>query len=282
MRVASLEMVRFLVLVAALFASSIQAVADEKLRTQSVIGRVVATQSGGIASPIAAVVADVSVIAGDEVKAGTVMARLNVDDRKADLRSALAQVKVTEARRSVAQAALDAEQATYERLNRLRDSAAFNASRFEDSAKESLRLRAQIAVEQAMIEQAKAAAARILVDTERARIIAPYDGIVMTREIDRGDFVTVGRRMFRLVNISQLEVEIDAPSAAAAALRPGLRLTGTAPNGQSVTVEVRTVLPIENALTRTRTVRLRVLDSGAALAVGQSLDVELPLSGGNG
>lgn len=258
------------------------ALADTAIRSQSVIGRVVATQSGGIASPIAAVVGDVSVIAGDAVEAGTTMAVLNVDDRKADLRSTLAGVTVATARRGVAEAALEAERATYDRLDKLKGSAAFNAARFEDSAKEILRLRAQIAVEQAMIEQVKATAARILVDTERAIIVAPYDGIVMTREIDRGDFVTVGRRMFTLVDVSNLEVEIDAPSRVARELRPGMRLTGLAPDGASVPVEVRTILPIENALTRTRTVRLRVIDHGASLAVGQSLEIALPSPGGDG
>lgn len=248
--------------------------------SEIVIGRIVATQGGGIASPIAAVVSDVTVIAGDRVVAGTTLAVLNVDDRSADLRSARAGIAVAEARRGVAEAAEAAERATYDRLIKLKDSAAFNAARFEDSYKEVLRLRALLAVEIAAIEQAKAEAARILVDIERARVVAPYDAIVTSREIDKGDFVTVGRRMFTLLNTTALEVEVDIPTDAAAALRPGMRLMSASRGGASVPVTVRAVLPVENALTRTRTVRLRVVDTGVSLAVGQALEVALPAGGG--
>ena len=244
--------------------------------SKMVVGRIVATQGGGIASSIAAVVSDVTVIAGDRVAAGETLAILNVDDRSADLRSARAGIAVAEARRGVAEAAEAAERATYDRLIKLKDSAAFNAARFEDSYKEVLRLRALLAVEQAGIEQAKAEAARIVVDIERARVVAPYDAIVTSREIDKGDFVTVGRRMFTLLNTTALEVEVDVPTAAAAALRPGISLNGASREGVSVPVEVRAVLPVENALTRTRTVRLRVVDNATGLAVGQALEVTLP------
>lgn len=245
-------------------------------QTQTVIGRIVATQGGGVSSPIAAVVDEVNAIPGDRVAEGSTLAVLNLDDRKADLRSARARIIVAEARREVAEAALDAERATYDRLDKLKGSAAFNAARFEDSYKQALTLRAQIAVENAQITQTKAEAARILVDIKRAQILAPYDGIIMAREVDRGDFVTVGRRMFSLVNTSSLEVEIDVPTEEVGSLQSGMRLSGKSRSGEEVPVEVRTVLPVENALTRTRTVRLRVMDTSAILAVGQALEVAMP------
>jgi len=245
-------------------------------QTQTVIGRIVATQGGGVSSPIAAVVDEVNAIPGDRVAEGSTLAVLNLDDRKADLRSARARILVAEARQEVAEAALDAERATYDRLDKLKGSAAFNAARFEDSYKQALTLRAQIAVENAQITQTKAEAARILVDIKRAQILAPYDGIIMAREVDRGDFVTVGRRMFSLVNTSSLEVEIDVPTEEVGSLQSGMRLSGKSRSGEEVPVEVRTVLPVENALTRTRTVRLRLMNTSAILAVGQALEVAMP------
>lgn len=249
---------------------------------QTVIGRIVATQGGGVSSPIAAVIDEVNVIPGDRVAEGSALAILNVDDRKADLRSARARILVAEARREVAQAALDAERATYDRLAKLKGSAAFNAAQFEDSYKQALKLRAQIAVENAQITQTKAEAARILVDIKRAEILAPYDGIIMAREVDRGDFVTVGRKMFSLVNTSSLEVEIDVPTDEIGLLQSGMRLAGKLRSGEEIPVEIRTVLPVENALTRTRTVRLRVMETNAVLAVGQALEVTMPLRDGDG
>ena len=264
------------VLCLAFITHSAPVLADESL---SVLGRVVERQGGAVAASVAGPVESVSVIAGDKVRKGDVLAILNFDDKRADLRSAKSAIVVANAQLQVREAALNVERANYNRLAALKGSAAFNGSRFEDSEQEVLRLRADIAVARALIEETKSAAARILVDIRRAKIVAPFDGVVTSREIDDGDYVTPGRRMFTLVNLAALEVEADIPASFAQTMQNGARLEGQTRNDQKVVVELRTVIPVENALTRTRTARFVVID-GLPLAVGEAVELILDGAGG--
>lgn len=252
--------------------------ADRDKTMLSIIGEVVPRQGGEIAAAIAAPVERVSVIAGDKVRLGQALAHLNIDDRRADFETARAQINVAKAELDVRKAALELERANLDRQSSLRGSAAFNASRLVDSQKAIAQLRAEIAVSEARIEEARARAKRQLVDIERAKVVAPYDAVVTTREIDAGDFVTPGRRLFRLVNVTALEVEADVPTVALSGLIEGARVEARTRDGVPVVVTVRALIPVENPLTRTRTVRFAV-DGSPALAVGQSIELHLTAPG---
>ena len=241
----------------------------------SVIGDVVPRQSGDVAAAIAAPVEAVLVVAGDTVRAGDPLATLNIDDRRADLETARAQIAVAEAQINVRQAALEVERASLQRLADLRGSAAFNASRFEDSQAETARLAAEVTVARAQFEESRARAARLLVDIERSKVRAPYDAVVMSREIDAGDFVTPGRRMFSLVNTSNLEVEADVPTSLLRFLKKGNRIEAKTRDGIALTVTVRALIPVENPLTETRTVRFAV-PASHPVAVGQAIELHVP------
>lgn len=244
---------------------------------QTVIGEIVPRQGGEIAAAIAAPVEAVMAVAGDRVRAGSELARLNVDDRRADLEIARKQVTVAQAELRVREAALDLELANLRRLDGLRGSVAFNAGRFDDSQKEVLRLRAEIAVGRVKIEEAQARADRLLVDIARARILAPYGAVVTSREVDLGDYVTPGRRMFTLVSTRNLEIEADVPVKAIAGLRQGTVLEAQTRDGRPLRVKVRALIPVENPLTRTRSVRFSIEDS-VSLAIGQPIELNLPIS----
>ncbi len=248
---------------------------DRRAERLSVIGDVVSRQSGDVAAAIAAPVEAVLVVAGDTVRAGDSLATLNIDDRRADLEIARARIAVAEAQIGARQAALEVERASLRRLSDLKGSAAFNASRLEDSRAETARLAAEITVARAQFEEARSQAARMLVDIERSKVRAPYDAVVISREIDAGDFVTPGRRMFSLVNTRNLDVEADVPTAILRYLKPGDRIEAQTRDGQRLTVTVRALIPVENPLTRTRTVRFAVPPS-QSLAVGQAIELNLP------
>ncbi|EAU39758.1 probable membrane protein [Fulvimarina pelagi HTCC2506] len=246
----------------------------------SVIGEVVIRQGGVLAAAIAAPVAEVLVVAGDRVSKGQALARLDIADRRADLDTAEAQIAVAEAQVGARQAALEAERFRLGRQESLRGSSAFNASRLEDSQAEAARLTAEIAVARAQFAEAKARSTRILVDVERAQVLAPYDAVVTEREIEAGDFVTPGRQMFTLIDTSDLEVEADVSVDALPFLEEGATIEAETRDGVAVTTRVRALIPVENPLTRTRTVRFTI-ESDAALAVGQSVELQLPGADGD-
>ena len=240
----------------------------------SVIGKIVARQSGDIAAQIGAPVSDVQAVGGDRVSQGDVLAIFNVDDRKADLASAEARVEVAIAELGVNKAALELEQAKLSRFERLKESAAFNASQYEDSQIEIRRLEAQLEVAKAQIATNKAAVDRILVDIERAKVTAPFDAVVVSRTAEVGDYVSAGQKLFTLVSVAELEIEADVPTDIAVSLKPGARVKASTRSGQNIDALARVVIPIENPLTRTRVVRFTVTQP-ENLAIGQSVELSL-------
>ena len=240
----------------------------------SVIGKIVARQSGDIAAQISAPVSDVQAVGGDRVSQGDVLAVFNVDDRKADLASAEAQVQVAIAELGVNEAALELEKAQLSRFERLKESAAFNASQYEDSQIEVRRLEAQLEVAKAQILSRRAAVDRILVDIERAKVTAPFDAVVVSRNAEVGDYVSAGQKLFTLVSVAALEIEADVPTEIAIATKPGAIVKASTRNGQSIDAMARVVIPIENPLTRTRVVRFAVTQPDN-LAIGQSVELSL-------
>ena len=240
----------------------------------SVIGKIVARQSGDIAAQIGAPVSDIKAVGGDRVSQGDVLAVFNVDDRKADLASAEARVQVAIAELGVNKAALELEQARLSRFERLKESAAFNASQYEDSQIEIRRLEAQLEVAKAEIATSRAAVDRILVDIERAKVTAPFDAVVVSRTAEVGDYVSAGQKLFTLVSVAELEIEADVPTDIAVSIKPGARVKASTRSGQNIDALARVVIPIENPLTRTRVVRFTVTQP-ENLAIGQSVELSL-------
>lgn len=240
----------------------------------SVVGKLVPRQSGDIAAQISAPVSGIKAVGGDRVSQGDVLAIFNVDDRKADLASAEAQVQVAIAQLSVNEATLDLEKAKFNRLGKLKNSAAFNASEYEDSQIEIRRLKARLEVAKAELAKSRAAINRILVDIERAKVTAPFNAVVVSKTTEVGDFVSAGQKLFTLVNVAELEIEANVPTDIAATIKPGSRIQASTRNGQNIDALAREVIPIENPLTRTRVVRFSVTQP-ENLAVGQSVELRL-------
>lgn len=240
----------------------------------SVIGKIVARQSGDIAAQIGAPVLNVQAVAGDRVRKGEVLAIFNVDDRKADLASSEAQVQVAIAELGVNEASLELEKARLSRFERLKESAAFNASQYEDSQIEVRRLQAQLEVAKAEIATSRAAVDRIIVDIERAIVTAPFDAVVVSRTAEVGDYVSAGQKLFTLVSVAELEIEADVPTDIAVSIKPGARVKANTRNGQNIYALARVVIPIENPLTRTRVVRFTITQP-ENLAIGQSVELSL-------
>lgn len=240
----------------------------------NVIGKIVARQSGDIAAQIGAPVSNIQAVGGDRVSQGDVLAVFNVDDRKADLASAEARVQVAVAELGVSKAALELEKARFTRLDGLKDSASFNAARYEDSQIEIRRLEAQLNVAKAEIASSQAAVDRIRVDIKRAKVTAPFDAVVVSRTAEVGDYVSAGQKLFTLVSVAELEIEADVPTDIAVSIQPGARVKASTRSGQNIDALARVVIPIENPLTRTRVVRFTVTQP-ENLAIGQSVELSL-------
>jgi len=249
-------------------------------QTVPVIGRLIARQAGVIAARTGGPVASLSVDVGDRVEAGDIVAVLVKDSlrwqvklREADVAREIAAVKT-------AQAQLKLRRQELARLERLRKSAAFNAARFEDKNQEMLQAQSEAAESQASLSSARANLELARINLRDADIRAPFAGVVSQRHTVAGAYLTAGESVVTLINDRDLEIEADVPAIRVGGLQPGTVVGFDLRDNRGLQAAVRAVVPSENPLTRTRTVRLIPDFSGvsSALATSQSVTLHVPTS----
>jgi RND family efflux transporter MFP subunit len=111
----------------------------------------------------------------------------------------------------------------------------------------------------------------------RLRLVAPFDGQVMDRAVDPGDWVNPGDPVLELVASDDLEVLVQAPARLAADLEEGGRAMLTKGEGR-VEAEILGVVRALDRTTRTTRVRLAPLDKAPWLMAGAPIEVVFTLT----
>lgn len=251
----------------------------EVAETQALIARLVAVNESTVATRIPGIVAEVAVNVGDRVAKGQTVAELDRELLAIELEGAEATLLQAEAGLNAAQANVDLANQVYERTTRLRGSAAFSQGRFEDLAKELARANAELARAEAALAVARSGLATARYREENATIRAPFDGVVIARLANAGDYVQAGGPVVRVLDDRTLEVEADVPTEIVAALDPGDTVSAIVDDGTLGRATVRAVVPSESPSTRTRPVRFTVEFEATdkPLAAGQSVTVLAPV-----
>lgn len=245
-------------------------------QTVPVVGRLVACRAGVLAARVTGAVDDVRVEVGDRVTQGEVVAVL-------DRRPATAELDLRAARAAEAQAALDAAEAEVqlrrqelERLEGLRASPAFSKGQFSDKRQEVAMATGAVAKARAALASAEAEVRLAQITLDDTEIRAPYDAAVTQRHTEVGAHVSPGDSIVSLVDDHCLEIEADVPQNRIRSLTPGAQVS-FAIDGLTAGATVRAIVPQENPLTRTRTVRFAPeLESLSGLAANQSVTVHVP------
>lgn len=248
--------------------------------TVPVFGRIVANQAGVIAALARGGVAEIKVRVGDHVKEGQVIAVLVQDILRAERDQQAAKVADVTANVRTARAQLDIALQELQRLERLRSSAAFPGARYEDKRTDVDRLRAMMSSQQAKLEQARAELRAADLSLAYSTIKAPYAGVVSQRHTEVGAYLNVGSPVVTLINDSSFEVEAEVPAANVRGLTPGRVVEGSfEEGGTQFSTKVRAVVPEENPLARTRTVRFTAnfADAPTPPAVNQTVVLQVPL-----
>jgi len=252
----------------------------EVAETVEVFGEIVATRESEVAVRISGAVTDVGVESGSQVAEGDVLAVIDRELLRLELRSAQAAMAEAEAGVLVAEADLTQARQSFARIEGLRGTNAFSQGAFEDRQSALARAEGALAEAEARRLAAEAARDRAQYDLDRARVIAPFAGTVLEVMIDPGEYVQTGTAVARLLDTRDVEVELSVPSRFVAALSPGMELSGQSDDGVALELVVRALLPTESTATRTRPVRLSAefADRALPVAVGQSVTVGVPRS----
>lgn len=224
-------------------------------QTVPVIGRFVALQSGVVAARSAGPVETVEVEVGDRVEAAQTLAVLNQDRLRARFQQAEAEIEEFQARMTTAEANQTFARQELDRLEKLRGSAAFAQSVYDQRVQELNTARAAIAQAQAQIARARVSAELAAIELRDGTVVAPFPGVVTERYISEGGWVSVGDPVVQVINDQDLEIEADVPTERLSGLRQGVQVITHLDDGETFQSLVRAVIPNENPSSRTRPVR---------------------------
>lgn len=209
---------------------------------------------------------------GDAVEAGALLAELDPAPLQARRDAADAAVAHADASLAMARAGLALAVETERRFADLVERGHASAQRYDEVRLDLDARRAEVAVAEAALRQARANLAAADVDLARSRIHAPYAGRIQARLADEGALITPGRTVLRLVETQAPEARVGIPQDVADDLAPGARhrfRSGT----RTVEGTLLQLLPEVDPRTRTITA-VFALDEGAP-AAGSVVELEL-------
>jgi membrane fusion protein (multidrug efflux system) len=114
----------------------------------------------------------------------------------------------------------------------------------------------------------------------KARITAPFAGIIGARKVSVGTFLRSGQAISELVDIGEIRVKFSAPERFLSLLNRGAQvsISTAAYPGHQATGEIIAVEPVLDAATRSARVVARVANPEQKLLPGMSANVSLVLS----
>jgi len=249
-------------------------------QTIPVLGRVVALQSGVVAARTNGPVAELPVEVGDHIGQNDIIAVLDQARLRARVAQQATELDEFKARLATAKANETLARLELDRLEKLRNTAAFNQSLYDNRTQE-------LAVAISNRQEAEARIARGQVNLELAQIElqdgtirAPYPGVVTLTHTSEGAWLEKGDPVVTLVNDQDLEIEADVSTTYVGNIALGDRIPVLLEDGSRHRARVRAVIPDENPAARTRPVRLvpDFAPTSQRLAINQPVTLELPVS----
>ncbi|PZN97085.1 MAG: efflux RND transporter periplasmic adaptor subunit [Alphaproteobacteria bacterium] len=207
----------------------------------------VAAETGGLTAVA------VYVDEGSYVRQGQPLVQMNDVLLRAQLRQQQAQVQLAEA--NVAR-----DDAALERAQQLK------ARGFLSQASLDTALANQRA-SNANLAAARATLAQTQTQLSQATIRAPVAGLIISRSVTKGQIISAGAELFRMVRDGRLELDAQVPETELAQVRAGQSATVTSSEAGTTAGTVRIVTPEVNASTRLGLARIS-LSPGAQLRPG--------------
>src|SRR5882724_3044782 len=199
-----------------------------------------AFEDADLFAKVSGYLSDVRVDIGDHVKAGQVLAVIDVPELKQELAEAKAQLESRKSSLEAARRQLDhhkAEVALQIGLAKDREQLGQGRQFISDRTLDQVRANADIGVAEAnvdlaanQIDVAAATVEKIKTLLTYTQIVAPFDGVVARRQVNRGDLVQAATStrttpLFKLQRIDTIRVFCDVPENDALHIRVGDRAT---------------------------------------------------------
>ncbi|NJB66397.1 multidrug efflux system membrane fusion protein [Desulfobaculum xiamenense] len=213
-------------------------------------------RQANLASELSGLVEKVFVDEGDTVKAGEALACLNtelLDCSIAAARAALAEQK----------AVLDNARIDLERKKNLIDGSVISRDEYDSAFYAERTASARYATLEAELES-------LLTQRRKACVTAKFDGVVLVRHVQEGEWITPSSALFTVAAAKEVEVRVHVPQRHLPALRKGAQVT-VAILGEEQEGTIRAIVPDGDPKTRTIPVIIRLRDRGTAAGLEASV-----------
>jgi RND family efflux transporter MFP subunit len=212
-------------------------------RFETAVGTIQAIRDAAVASKILARVEEVNIIAGQRVKAGEILVRLLNDD----LVARLGQV---ESNRAGAEARQIQAKSEFDRAASLLAQRAVSQSEYQ--ARE-----ADLRSANAELERAKQAIEEAKVQLSFATVTAPFDGIIVDKQVKPGDTAVPGQVLFRIYDPTHMQLVAQVRESLALGLQPGQQISaGISALGYECQATISEVVPQANSATHSFEVKV--------------------------
>lgn len=127
------------------------------------------------------------------------------------------------------------------------------------------------------LSQAQAAERIAREELSHSKLIAPSDGVIAQRSVEKGTNVLPGQQIYKLVDVSTVDVKVAVPEKIVSSLRKGIsaRITVGALNGAIYTAGISEIGVEANPLSHTYDIKLSLPNPGRRLMPGMVCNVSL-------
>jgi len=227
----------------------------------TVESRLTAIVAGEVAGKVLAVEAQ----DGEHVSKGDVLVRIRPNWYELQHREALARLKESRARLSLAESSLS-------RARELFDAEVLSQQELDDAVSEYTAWQGRESQNQAQIDQLE-------LSLNLLNVRAPFDGVVTRKLTEVGQWVASGGAVAEMVSLDRLEIRIDVAERYYDALRIGVetRVAFEALAGLELTGKIVRIVPRAEDRARTFPVKVSVANEGGRIGVGMLASVAMPV-----
>ncbi|MEL7472811.1 MAG: efflux RND transporter periplasmic adaptor subunit [Planctomycetota bacterium] len=242
-------------------------------RWRSVTGTLRSARQSVVASESEGRVIEVCCLEGEAVALGQVIARL--DDTLAQIDLRVAETTLASREAEVAEWAAELERARLDldRVQRAMQRASANERELDEARQQFVAREARLNRAKAELDRAHAEQARANERLEDMSIQAPFDGLIVRRMTETGQWLQEGGDVIELVSLNDIEAWIDVPEAFVGRLLDGsgrvrVRVNAT---GDEIESDELAVVPQADELSRLFPVRVPLQNADRRFKPGMSV-----------
>lgn len=257
----------------------LDAVREEVVAQQrDATGQIVTLRRSVVATQEAGLVLQMDLEPGDAVEQGAVIARLDDDRARLEVRRWEARLEADRALIEQREAEMARAERDLARIEQLATRASAGESELDQARTDVQSRKAQLSEAQATLRTSEAELDLARRALEDMTIRAPFEGRVVAKLTEEGQWVSQGAGLVTIVSLTQLEARADIPERSVGALQTGdgsieLKIPAL---GMRLKGELVHIVPEADSLSRLFPIRIRVDDPEGRLRPGMSLTAVVP------